>query len=136
MVRFVSGHTRQFTGRYRAAVLAAIASVMLVTAGAGGPHPAATPQAAAPAVKAVAAITVEIKNFTYAPRYVTVPPGATVAVRNDDQAVHTITADNGAFNTGNVAQGVPTTFQAPTQPGKYSFHCFHHPYMTGILTVS
>lgn len=109
---------------------------MLVTAGAGSPHPAVVPPTAASAAKGVAAITVEIKNFSYAPRYFTVPPGATVAVRNDDQAVHTITADNSAFNTGNVAQGVPTTFQAPTQPGRYPFHCFHHPYMTGILTVS
>lgn len=78
----------------------------------------------------------EIKNFTYTPRNFTVPPGATVAVRNDDQVIHTITADDGSFNTGNVAQGVPTTFQAPAKPGKYAFHCFHHPYMTGILTVS
>ena len=31
---------------------------------------------------------------------------------------------------------MPSTFQAPTQPGRYPFHCFHHPYMTGILTVS
>jgi hypothetical protein len=34
------------------------------------------------------------------------------------------------------AQGLPASFQAPTKPGKYAFHCFHHPYMTGVLTVS
>lgn len=117
-------------------MLAAVASAVLVTAGAGNPSAVASPHAPAPAVKAVAAITVEIKNFTYTPRYFTVPPGATVAVRNNDQVIHTITADNGAFNTGNLAQGVPSTFQAPTKPGKYPFHCFHHPYMTGTLTVS
>lgn len=87
-------------------------------------------------VNQAAAITVDIKNFAYLPRYFTVAPGATVTVRNDDQVIHTVTADNGAFNTGNVAQGLPASFQAPTKPGKYAFHCFHHPYMTGILTVS
>ena len=35
-----------------------------------------------------------------------------------------------------VAQDIPASFQAPTKPGKYAFHCFHHPYMTGVLTVS
>lgn len=116
--------------------LTAVVFALPVTAYADSQIPTMSPNAAARAVNTVAATTVEIKNFTYTPRYFTVPPGATVAVRNDDQVIHTITADNYAFNTGNVAQGVPTTFQAPTKPGKYSFHCFHHPYMTGILTVS
>jgi plastocyanin len=116
--------------------LTAVVFALPVTAYADSQIPTMSPNAAAPAVNTVAATTVEIKNFTYTPRYFTVPPGATVAVRNDDQVIHTITADNYAFNTGNVAQGVPTTFQAPTKPGKYGFHCFHHPYMTGILTVS
>lgn len=50
--------------------------------------------------------------------------------------IHTLTADNQAFNTGNVTDGLPTTFTTPTQPGKYPFHCIHHRYMTGVLTVS
>lgn len=94
------------------------------------------PPARPAAVNPASAVTVEIKNFTYMPRYFTVPPGATVTVRNDDQVIHTLTADDKAFNTGNVTQGLPATFQAPMQPGKYPFHCIHHPYMTGILTVS
>ena len=109
---------------------------MLVAACGSSPNTAASPPAQPPAVNQAAAITVGIKNFAYLPRYFTVSPGATVTVRNDDQVIHTVTADNGAFNTGNVAQGVPASFQAPTKPGKYAFHCFHHPYMTGVLTVS
>lgn len=84
----------------------------------------------------MSAITVVIKNFAYLPANFTVTRGATVTIRNEDQVIHTFTADNQAFNTGNVAQGLPATFQAPTQPGKYPYHCFHHPYMTGVLTVS
>jgi plastocyanin len=56
---------------------------------------------------------VEIKNFTYMPRYFTVSPGTTMTVRNDDQVIHTLTADDKAFNTGNVTQGLPATFKHP-----------------------
>ena len=109
---------------------------MLVAACGSRPNTTASPPAPPAAVNPAATITVDIKNFAYLPRYSAVAPGATVTVRNDDQVIHTVTADNGAFNTGNVAQGLPASFQAPTKPGRYAFHCFHHPYMTGILTVS
>lgn len=59
-----------------------------------------------------------------------------MTVRNEDQALHTVTADNRAFNTGNVTRGLPATFTAPTQRGAYPFHCLFHPYMTGSLTVT
>ena len=85
-------------------------------------------------------MTVVIKNFAYIPRDFTIPPGATVTVRNDDQVIHTLTADtwtsNKTFNTGDVTHGLATTFQAPKQPGTYPFHDIHYPYMAGILTVS
>src|SRR6185437_11960428 len=70
--------------------LTAIVFGLPVTAYADSQIPTMSPNAAAPAVNTVAATTVEIKNFTYTPRYFTVPPGATVTVRNDDQVVHTI----------------------------------------------
>jgi plastocyanin len=132
---------QHFAGRHRVAVLIAVASTVVAAGCAGNqqatPPPPGPPAAGHPAaVHSVPAVTVVISNFTYMPRYFTVPPGATVMVRNGDQVVHTLTADNGEFNTGNVTQGLPTTFQAPTQPGRYAFHCFHHPYMTGALTVS
>ncbi len=92
----------------------------------------------APAASATStsAVTVVIKNFAYTPANFTVSPGERVTVRNEDRAIHTLTADNQAFNTGNVANGVPVTFTAPTQPGRYPYHCLLHPYMTGVLTVS
>lgn len=77
-----------------------------------------------------------IKNYTYIPASITVPPGATVTVRNEDLAIHTVTADNRAFNTGNVSRGVTTTLTAPMQRGTYSFHCLFHNYMGGNLIVS
>jgi plastocyanin len=87
-------------------------------------------------IKSAADITVVIKNYGYIPTNLTVSPGATVTVRNEDLAIHTVTADNRAFNTGNVSRGNTTTFTAPKQRGTYPFHCMFHTYMAGILTVS
>ncbi|MGH3824904.1 MAG: cupredoxin domain-containing protein [Pseudonocardiaceae bacterium] len=101
----------------------------------GPPGPKISPPASV-AVETAAQVMVVIKNFGFVPTNFTVPPGATVTVRNDDLAIHTITADNGVFNTGNVSRGNTTTFTAPTQRGTYPFHCLFHNYMTGSLTVS
>lgn len=118
----------------RGAALTMVVFAVLLTA--CGPPDTKTPPPAPVAVEPAAAITVVIKNFAFIPQNFTVPPGATVTVRNEDQALHTVTADNRTFNTGNVTRGLPATFTAPTQRGTYPFHCLFHPYMTGSLTVT
>jgi plastocyanin len=115
-------------------ILALIVCTVLLDA-CGSPD-AKTAQPAAGSILPTAAITVVIKNSGYQPANFTVPPGATVTVRNDDPGIHTLTADNGAFNTGNINRGLPATFTAPTTPGRYPYHCLFHDYMTGVLTVS
>ncbi len=99
------------------------------------PSTKTSPPASA-SVQSAAEITVVIRNYGFVPANLTVPPGATVTVRNEDQAIHTLTADNRAFNTGNVSRGLPATFTAPTQRGTYPYHCMFHNYMSGALTVS
>ncbi len=80
--------------------------------------------------------TIVIKNFAFSPSAVTVAPGATVTVTNDDQVAHTITASDGKFNTGDIASGQSKTFTAPNAAGKYTYICSIHQYMSGTLTVS
>lgn len=65
----------------------------------------------------------------------TVAPGAEVTFENKDDAPHTMTADDDAFDTGNVDGGASATVTAPSEPGEYAFHCEVHPSMTGTLTV-
>ncbi len=110
--------------------------VFSVLLGACASQDAKTLATAPGAVQPAAAVTLVIKNYGYIPANFTVPPGATVTVRNEDQAIHTVTADNRAFNTGNVSRGVTATFTAPTRPGTYPYHCMFHNYITGTLTVS
>jgi plastocyanin len=52
-------------------------------------------------VEPTAATTLVIRNYTFVPPNLTVPPEATVTVRNEDQVIHTVTADSWSFITGN-----------------------------------
>lgn len=122
----------------RAAALATMVPLLFLSA--CGSSGTTTSRAAAPtSVTSVSAITVTIQNFAFHPAKFTVSPGATITVINDDEVIHTLTADNaepGAFNSGDVTKGVAVSFPAPTKPGTYPFHDHLRSYMTGVLTVS
>jgi plastocyanin len=92
----------------------------------------APPAAAAPSSDGKAALT--IQGFAFSP--VTAAAGATVEVTNRDGAPHSVTADEGAFDTKIVDGGGTATFVAPSQPGDYAFHCTVHSSMHGTLTVT
>lgn len=77
--------------------------------------------------------TVVAKDFAFTDAKVTA--GGEVTFENQDDAPHTLTADEGAFDTGNVAGGSSGSVTAPTEPGEYTFHCEIHQSMTGTLTV-
>ena len=80
------------------------------------------------------AVSITIENFDFGqPR--TVAAGADVLVSNADAEAHTMTARNGAFDTGSVDEGTSVTFKAPSVPGTYEFYCDIHPSMTGQLVV-
>jgi plastocyanin len=87
--------------------------------------------AAAPAAPAGGSL--EISGFQFGTT--TVGAGGQVSVSNRDGAPHTVTSDDGAFDSGQVAGGGTGAFVAPAQPGTYGFHCEIHPDMSGALTV-
>jgi plastocyanin len=89
--------------------------------------------AATASPSAASSATLDISGFAFGS--VSVAPGGKVTVQNQDSATHTVTADEGGFDTGQIAGGSSATFTAPTTPGTYSFHCDIHPDMTGTLTV-
>lgn len=79
--------------------------------------------------------TVEIKSFSFQPDSITVQAGATVDWVNRDSVDHTVTSDDGTFNSGNIMSGGEFKFTF-TKPGTYSYHCSIHPSMTGVVTVA
>lgn len=93
------------------------------------PAPAAPAPAGAPAP-----VAITIADFSFgAPR--TVAAGAVVQVTNADAAAHTLTAEDGTFDTGSVDEGTTVSFTAPAVSGTYEFFCDIHPTMTGQLVV-
>lgn len=79
--------------------------------------------------------TLTIKGFRYSA--LQVAPGATVTVKNLDDAEHTVTSDKkGLFAVAEISSGTPKTFTAPTTPGTYTFYCQYHASMHGSLTVT
>ena len=78
---------------------------------------------------------VTIVDFAFEPATIGVSAGATVSWTNTGQVVHTVTADNGAFNSGEMSPGATVTGTFNT-PGTYTYHCSIHPDMTGTLIVT
>ena len=79
---------------------------------------------------------VAIRNFAYVPPTLTVVTGAVVTWTNEDDAPHTVTADDGeSFESGVLGEGGTFELTAPA-PGTYEYHCEVHPFMVGTLTVT
>jgi plastocyanin len=78
---------------------------------------------------------VAVANFAFAPAALSVRTGDTVTWTNTDDVSHTVTADNGAFDSGAFGHGM--TFQLTAgAPGTYTYFCQIHPFMKGTLTVT
>ena len=78
-----------------------------------------------PASAQAAGTAVAVQNTTFSPQALTVPAGATVTWTNADQVVHTVTADDGSFDTGFFADG-QTVSQTFATPGTYAYYCIPH----------
>jgi plastocyanin len=88
----------------------------------------------APSGEAVRSEKVEIVEFTYQPDPVTIQAGGKVTWINRDSAPHTATADDGSFDTGDLAEGKlkSETFK---EAGEYPYFCEIHPEMHGTVEV-
>src|SRR5437868_1164241 len=69
--------------------------------------------------------TVDMKGLSFAPTEIHVAPGATVLWTNSSPVGHTVTADDGAFDSGNVKSG-ETFAQVFDAPGVYQYYCQPH----------
>ncbi|HEX9346662.1 MAG TPA: cupredoxin family copper-binding protein [Gemmatimonadales bacterium] len=90
--------------------------------------------AGAASAAAANATPAEMRTMTFEPKRIEIAPGATVRWTNNDQLVHTITAEDGSWDSGPIEPG-KTWSHTFTQPGEYSFHCTPHPFMKGVVVV-
>jgi plastocyanin len=78
--------------------------------------------------------SVSIANFAFSPTSLTVKVGTKVSWTNNDSVTHTVTANQGAFNSGPLTPGSTFSFTF-TKAGTYSYHCNIHPSMLATIVV-
>jgi len=123
------------------ATIAAAQGVLDGTVGTsqGATQPAAVPaEPTAPAEGTTPALdsttTVEISNNAFNPPQLNVAPGTTVRFVNNDNVSHTVTADNGVFDTGVLQPGYSLDVVLEGA-GTVPYHCELHPEMQGSIVV-
>jgi len=78
--------------------------------------------------------SVDISGYAFSPSELTVAVGAKVTWTNSDSASHTATADDGTFDSGNLANGGSYSYTFTTV-GTIAYHCNIHTSMTATITV-
>ena len=77
---------------------------------------------------------VALQGFAFAPEVLDVEPGTEVTWTNEDPADHTVTAEDGSFDSGAFGQG--KTFSVTfDHSGRVAYFCAIHPTMKGTITV-
>jgi plastocyanin len=77
--------------------------------------------------------TVNIDNFTFEPRALTVKVGTTVTWKNRDDIPHVVVSA-GKFRSKTLDTDDSFSFTF-TSAGDYSYFCSLHPHMTGMIKV-
>jgi plastocyanin len=77
---------------------------------------------------------VEINNFMFTPKTLTVPVGTTVTWKFDDSTQHTVTANDDSFTSQALGSGQTYT-HVFTSAGTVDYHCSIHTFMTGTIVV-
>jgi plastocyanin len=78
---------------------------------------------------------VEIRNMKFNPASLTVAKGDKVQWTNTMGIQHTVTADDGSFDSGPIGQN-QTFSQTFNATGTVPYHCEIHPNMTATIVVS
>ncbi|MFN8525083.1 MAG: cupredoxin family copper-binding protein [Chloroflexota bacterium] len=123
-IRMAGGHMSMIGDPLAAATVAKFPGKFGVQAAA----PAAAPTASG------AATTADIRQFAYQPKQLSVPVGATVTWTNQDGAMHSITHDDAAFDSGLIGQGKTFSYTF-NEAGQFGYHCTRHPSMTATVMV-
>jgi len=79
-------------------------------------------------------VRVDIKEFMFEPKDLTVTTGTKVTWVNDDQIPHTVAATDKAFRSGALDTNDRFSYEFDT-PGTFEYFCALHPQMIGKIIV-
>ena len=77
---------------------------------------------------------VEMKGMVFSPTRIEIIAGTTVTWTNNDPLFHTVSADDGSWDSGQIEPGKTFSRTFP-QPGEYAVHCTPHPFMKAVIVV-
>ncbi|MEE3506878.1 MULTISPECIES: cupredoxin domain-containing protein [unclassified Pseudomonas] len=80
-------------------------------------------------------IQIDIKEFMYSPKELTVAVGTKVTWVNDDQVPHTVAEVNKVFRSGALDTGDSFSYTFLI-PGTFEYFCVLHPQMIGRVRVT
>lgn len=75
-----------------------------------------------------------MKGSAYSPADITLVPGSKIVWMNDDNMIHTVTANDSSFSSADINPGATYT-RTFDSLGIYNYHCMHHPGMTGVVKI-
>ncbi len=90
--------------------------------------------AAALLAPAARAAEVNVQFQAFAPQQTEILPGESVTWTNVSERLHTVTASDGSFDTGDFPGGATFAYTFPAV-GSFPYHCTIHPTMTGEVDV-
>jgi plastocyanin len=120
----MKNYVRRFCG-VRYATRAVLCLALFLVACGDQPAATSTPVAGSGPVGGPTTITIDATGFKFVPAEVTIPAGSTVIWTNKDSAKHSVTADDGAFDSGTMEQGATFSRKFDT-PGTIGYFCKFH----------
>jgi plastocyanin len=115
------------------AIIAVTAVAACRNMGTGNLNPV-TPVAPA-VVQPATTAAVTIDGFAFHPKTITIEVGTTVKWTNRQNIDHTVTANNGSFNSGHIKPGHSFSHMFKST-GKFPYHCMIHTFMHGEVNVT
>jgi plastocyanin len=98
------------------------------------PQPTARETGRQPDAGSKDSITAVVQDFMFRPARLEIAAGTTVVWTNGGQVPHTVTAEDGSFDTGPIEVGERRAITF-SRPGTFRFHCTPHPFMRGEVVV-
>lgn len=81
------------------------------------------------------AYQVEIRNFAFSPKTLTVPVGTRVVWTNRDDEPHVVVSSGAAFKASPALDTDDSFAVVLSKPGTYAYFCGIHPMMVGTIIV-
>jgi plastocyanin len=79
-------------------------------------------------------VRAEVARYLFDPKRIEIAAGTSIEWTNVDGVVHTVNAEDGAWNSGAIQPGESWTARFD-EPGRYLFYCGPHPFMKGEVLV-